>query len=566
MISNSRNIAQTTQFDRFFPKSTGKDTVIIKMADVDDTLDLMQKVIVETLDDTKLIVELLKKDSIKATSEAIWSFVYKHINYKEDEQGIEQVRRPSRTWRDRKTGVDCDCYLVFICSILSNLGIESIIRITDNYGNGWNHVYPVAIDENGKEIVIDCVLHEFNKEHSYKRKKDTRMELARLDGLNGGDCGCGCSGNCEQTNRAIVEQQTTYLSGLFSNWNNPLDWVKEKADDFGDTKVGGAIKDGVQAVKSVVASPLRNGLLLYMKGNLFKAAERLRWGWLTEEEAAKYGIPSDKYQKIGTLVNKVAQIYLKAGGSRSALRSAVFNGKGNRSPKLAEPTNLQSPIGGLGNLQPYKIEYYQPSSNEGIARQGNQEVSIAAQRNSALQSILAQTRSTCQPQQIEAIEGLFGLQGLGVVDPATVSLIAVATGAMTAVVAALDKMGIIHSSQADGSNESDSTGDAQLDAQQREQQEAMMRAMQEIDAEIDAIDNQNQNPSSPIEWVKQNPLPSAGVVAVVLIGGYMLLKPKDKPKPTPKSQLTGTRKRKSTPRKKTTSRKKPNEELQFLGI
>lgn len=552
MISNSRNIAQTTQFDRFFPNSTGKDTVIIKMADVEDTLDLMQKIVIETLDDTKQIAQLLKKDSLLATCETIWNFVYKHINYEEDEQGIEQVRRPSRTWKNRKTGVDCDCYTVFICSILSNLGIESTIRITDNYGNGWNHVYPVVIDKNGKEIVIDCVLHEFNKEHSYKKKLDTNMELARLDGLKGTDCGCGCSGNCEQTNRAIVKQQAIHLSGLFKNWNNPLDWIKEKAEDV------------VQITKSVVASPLRNGLLLYLKGNLFKAAERLRWGYLTQEKAAEYGIEPDKYQKIGLLVNKVAQIYLKAGGSRTALRNAIFNGKGNRSPKLEQPSNLQSPIGGLGNLQPYKIEYYhqEPLENEAIARQATQEISIGVQRSNDLQDILTQARPTCQAKQVQAIEELYEIKELGALgEVATAAIIAAAAAAMTAVVAALDKLGIIHKSQADGSNESESTGDAQLDAQQRQQEEAMARELQNIDLEIAAIAEKNSNPS-PLDWVAQNPIPVAGIGAAVLIGGYLLLKPKNKAKP--KSQLTGTR-RKYTPRKRTT-RSRSKGKAQFLGI
>ena len=54
---------------------------------------------------------------------AIWDFVYQHVQYKLDDPGYEQVRRPLRTWLDRKRGADCEDYSVFISSILLNLGV-----------------------------------------------------------------------------------------------------------------------------------------------------------------------------------------------------------------------------------------------------------------------------------------------------------------------------------------------------------------------------------------------------------------------------------------------------------
>ncbi len=173
-----RNINPGRQYDTLIPKSIQKDSVIkgSGKAQLRDTLKLMQHVIEETLSDTALLAQKLKSNSVIQTSRNIWYFVYAHIQYKMDKRGIEQVRRPSRTWADRKTGVDCDCYTVFIGSILSNLGIPYNIRITKYGGKQhFQHVYPV-VKNGGKEIILDCVTDRFNYEVPYSEKKDIRVK------------------------------------------------------------------------------------------------------------------------------------------------------------------------------------------------------------------------------------------------------------------------------------------------------------------------------------------------------------------------------------------------------
>ena len=188
-----RHIKPGHQFDTLIPQSIKKDVVILGSgkAQLQDTLQLMQQMIGDTTADTALLAQQLKKDSVHDTCRNIWNFVYNHIQYKMDARGIEQVRRPSRTWADRKTGVDCDCYTVFIGSILYNLGIPFTIRITKYGGKThFQHVYPVVFT-NGKQITMDCVTDRFNHEVPYSEKKDigvkAPLRIKDISGLSGVD-------------------------------------------------------------------------------------------------------------------------------------------------------------------------------------------------------------------------------------------------------------------------------------------------------------------------------------------------------------------------------------------
>ena len=120
-----RPIQPGYQFDKLIPKSIKQDSVVRPegKAQLHHTINLIKKIVPETKEDTKLLANYLKGANLHDTCRNIWEFVYHHIQYSRDKVGIEQVRRPSRAWADRKKGVDCDCYSVFISSILTNLNI-----------------------------------------------------------------------------------------------------------------------------------------------------------------------------------------------------------------------------------------------------------------------------------------------------------------------------------------------------------------------------------------------------------------------------------------------------------
>jgi hypothetical protein len=176
-----RRIRDGKEYDEFFPPSKMVNTTIKKDAYLPDTIKLMMgKAFWISVEQTKDLAPLLKKSNVYDTCENVWNFVYQHIQYTRDEKGREQVRVAARTWADRKRGVDCDCYSVFIMSILYNLRIpNSLIRIAEyNPKTGFQHVYPIVIypqDPKGY-LVLDCVLDKFNKEHTpFTRIKDYKL-------------------------------------------------------------------------------------------------------------------------------------------------------------------------------------------------------------------------------------------------------------------------------------------------------------------------------------------------------------------------------------------------------
>ncbi|MBP2831250.1 hypothetical protein J8281_03535 [Aquimarina sp. U1-2] len=75
---------------------------------------------------------------------------------------------------------------------------------------------------------------------------------------------------------------------------------------------------------------LRNGFLLAMKTNLFKVAERLRFGYLSDAEARKRGVNMREFSKLKKVVDKAGKIYDTAGGKKSNLKKAILSGKGNK--------------------------------------------------------------------------------------------------------------------------------------------------------------------------------------------------------------------------------------------
>ncbi|MBP2831249.1 hypothetical protein J8281_03530 [Aquimarina sp. U1-2] len=87
--------------------------------------------------------------------------------------------------------MDCDCYTVFISSILTNLGIPHEVRITKYNGKShFQHIYPVVPDGE-THIAIDCVADAFNYEVPYSGCKDVAINnpnpVGEVFGLSGVD-------------------------------------------------------------------------------------------------------------------------------------------------------------------------------------------------------------------------------------------------------------------------------------------------------------------------------------------------------------------------------------------
>lgn len=129
-------------------------------------------------DQPKDIVDGLRGYNVDSTCQAIYQYMVERTYYKLDKNGEQLIKSPGRLIKDGCG--DCKSYTMFIACCLHCLDIPCIVRFVNFNGRDqYTHVYPVAIDENGNEIIMDaCELAEdnrtclYNYARPYARKKD----------------------------------------------------------------------------------------------------------------------------------------------------------------------------------------------------------------------------------------------------------------------------------------------------------------------------------------------------------------------------------------------------------
>lgn len=166
-----------------------KDTIINRQG---KTKDIMQAVVDCYNSDYSQVQELADNfpgNDTLSRCRAVFDFVDKNIKYQIDPLQKQWIRTPARLWSDGEG--DCKSFSIFICSCLRCMGIPHLFRFAAYEGNSDpTHVYAVAIDESGKEIIVDPVYRDetgkavFNKECPYTKKIDMKgtTEISRLSG------------------------------------------------------------------------------------------------------------------------------------------------------------------------------------------------------------------------------------------------------------------------------------------------------------------------------------------------------------------------------------------------
>lgn len=100
---------------------------------------------------------------------------------------------------------------------------------------------------------------------------------------------------------------------------------------------------------------LRNGMLLLMKINLFKVASRLKYGYLTDAEAAAAGIDVSKLNEVRKVLVTLQKAFYDAGGgglkmdrtvSNNNIKNAILKGTGNNSKNGLKVSGDGSPTSG----------------------------------------------------------------------------------------------------------------------------------------------------------------------------------------------------------------------------
>jgi hypothetical protein len=402
-----RQVRDGADHDHFFPRANLTERTVKRGATVADTVKFFPQVVRETKWQTKRIANELKGESVYETCRNIWEFVYRHIRYEKDEEGREQVRSPARTWHDRFRGVDCDCYTVFISSILTNLGIPHVLRITKYKQDHFQHIYPIVPVGNGKYITIDCVVEMFDYEEPYSEKQDTKMDLQYLDGL-----GEQVRKNTDIDDLFLDEE----LGKLFKRKNTPSsqDNKKGKLKEF--------LKKGLHVTNRInpATVALRNGILAAMKLNVFKLAQRIKWAYLSEADARKKGVDIEKWKKLVKVREKLENIFYGAGGKQENLKKAILTGKGNTNKEVA---------GLLGYLP-------------------DKEVFIMNERSPLPQLI---GEEVWYSENKEIMEGFEGIGELG--EPVTATTIAAASGVLAAIAGLVKSIGSIFPQKSKGSED-----------------------------------------------------------------------------------------------------------------
>ena len=112
------------------------------------------------------LVEDIRYDgTVDDKCQAIFGYMCDHVQYELDKEGAQYIKSPARLIADGRG--DCKSLTMFV---------------NFDGGSQYTHVYPVAIDENGNEIIMDMCETDKGSEtigmplydyaRPYKRKKD----------------------------------------------------------------------------------------------------------------------------------------------------------------------------------------------------------------------------------------------------------------------------------------------------------------------------------------------------------------------------------------------------------
>jgi hypothetical protein len=253
-----RKIVKAPEYDIFFGKTDNKRIVQKGDFSTRETVLRMIDIINTKSWQTKKIAKNLETETLVGTCRNIWDFCFRYIKYQKDIE--EELREPNATWRDGQIlarqypnviredgvqyGVDCDCYSIFIGSILSNLDIPFNIKMTSyvnslGLDNGFQHVYIIVPLIKDRYLTIDPVVNEFNYEKPVSKyelftlQKKIHSTMAKVFVLSG------------------VETQQNYA-------NSMIDIITGRnlsTDLFGDTDDNSMLEYLKSTRKAVISNP-----------------------------------------------------------------------------------------------------------------------------------------------------------------------------------------------------------------------------------------------------------------------------------------------------------------------
>jgi hypothetical protein len=565
VTSGYRAIKDGSRYNPYFPPPDERDRVIIDDGEVTDTVELMEKVVWKYLDDTKRIAPLLRRPSTHETCKAIWEFIYGYVQYKLDKRGLEQLRRPARSWAERATGVDCDCMSIFASSILTNLKIPHKFRITKYSQDSWQHVY-VIVPTTGanKYCVIDAVVSEFNYEKKYTDKMDYDMNLkginvAVLSGVSGNDhydavmatslSGIGLGATTNQSdldklyqNLVATRNAVAQNPGLVSTVDDPQALIKmlDYAIQYWYTDKRNEALEVL--AKNEAQLNMRNGIstmngLDYDNDELALSGINVK-GFFTNVK--------NTVKTVGQKVGQAAKVAVKAVVKYNPLSIAARGGfllamklnLGKMASKLKWAYGTQQQAAAKG----VNAATWQKSKNA-LAKVENLFADKLQGNKSALQNAILKGKAG-------NLSGIVEDQMLGQLgDPASATVIAAATPVIIATIKILKESGLIGQNENVDINtlKSEVTADPSAAAAAAEIQASETALTPEVATSSSSSGSATGTSASGggiMNFIKTNPVPAAIGGGLLALGIYQMVKPKRKA--TSLSGYRTTRKSKTT--------------------
>ena len=576
VTSGYRAIKDGSRYNPYFPPPDERDRVIIDDGEVTDTVELMEKVVWKYLDDTKRIAPLLRRPSTHETCKAIWEFIYGYVQYKLDKRGLEQLRRPARSWAERATGVDCDCMSIFASSILTNLKIPHKFRITKYSQDSWQHVY-VIVPTTGanKYCVIDAVVSEFNYEKKYTDKMDYDMNLkginvAVLSGVSGNDhydavmatslSGIGLGATTNQSdldklyqNLVATRNAVAQNPGLVSTVDDPQAFIKML-----DYAIGYWYTDKRNEALEVLS---KNEAQL----NMSNGVSSIGGTAFDNDELALSGVTVKGYftnvkntvKTVGQKVGQAAKVAVKAVVKYNPLSIAARGGF-----LLAMKLNL----GKMASKLKWAYGSQQQAAAKGVnAATWQKSKNALSKVESLFADKLQGSKSALQNAILKGkagnLSGIVEDQMLGQLgDPASATVIAAAATVIIATIKILKESGLIGPNENVDINTltSEVTADPTAAAAAAEIQASESAVSTEVATAPGAISTGASTSSGGImNFIKTNPVPAAIGGGLLALGIYQMVKPKKKT-----SSLSGY---KTTRKSKTTKAKTLPKKAQTKG-
>ncbi len=547
VTSGYRAIKDGSRYNPYFPPPDERDRVIIDDGEVTDTVELMEKVVWKYLDDTKRIAPLLRRPSTHETCKAIWEFIYGYVQYKLDKRGLEQLRRPARSWAERATGVDCDCMSIFASSILTNLKIPHKFRITKYSQDSWQHVY-VIVPTTGanKYCVIDAVVSEFNYEKKYTDKMDYDMNLkginvAVLSGVSGNDhydavmatslSGIGLGATTNQSdldklyqNLVATRNAVAQNPGLVSTVDDPQALIKML-----DYAIGYWYTDKRNEALEVLS---KNEAQL----NMSNGVSSIGGIAFDNDELALSGVTVKGYftnvkntvKTVGQKVGQAAKVAVKAVVKYNPLSIAARGGF-----LLAMKLNL----GKMASKLKWAYGTQQQAAAKGVnAATWQKSKNALSKVESLFADKLQGSKSALQNAILKGkagnLSGIVEDQMLGQLgDPASATVIAAAAPVIIATIKILKESGLIGPNENVDINTltSEVTADPTAAAAAAEIQASESVVSTEVATAPGAISTGASTSSGGImNFIKTNPVPAAIGGGLLALGIYQMVKPKKK--------------------------------------